>query len=455
MPYITAAVSDANASFIAEVASKGIPALLSLPEPPTVVLNTFKEDLRNLLRNKKLSIREFSKPDGSYTAKTIALDKLLTMIDQPAKAKNGLQLVDFPNLADFKPIEKADVKVVLPTTFKLFWDTIIDKDKIDILPLLQPQAPHMIQAYINAGYSSTMLHFDHAMARNMIVGGVGDPNDVWAVWTIFPSTALESLIRFVKKKGGDIGEGFFLTEAHLSELREKQITFYTIEQKYGQSVIVPIGCLHQVINQANCSAIKIAYDFLPPGSASRMKEFNVLLEKTLPNDFKRIRPLKLFDPDLAVQCALMHFVSVGSNLQQNNSAIISPLSILAPSISSSIAKKRNGSTTTTPVSKKAKQTAPLVIDLSQDSDTSDNVSKYNLSKHTKRIASSAATIPSPTNPIDLETYTQILQEHVDRDLHQLPDVDSNMTPRFMGLRLIELHNARYQEMETDLKTKVI
>ena len=101
---------------------------------------------------------------------------------------------------------------------------------------------------MSVGFTTTALHWDHGgMAENMALYSSGPRRGVCAVWLFFERRFNEAVIAFVASKRGNVAKGdFFLTQKHLGELASFGVTPTVVEQRVGDIVVVPIGCLHQV-----------------------------------------------------------------------------------------------------------------------------------------------------------------------------------------------------------------
>jgi hypothetical protein len=98
---------------------------------------------------------------------------------------------------------------------------------------------------------STKAHIDLTSAINIMVHA--DKKSSGAMWTIFPRKDLESVMAFVQDKHPDFSDyhpiihEHFFSESDLAQLADQGIHAYHFQQLPGEAVLIPAGCVHQVI----------------------------------------------------------------------------------------------------------------------------------------------------------------------------------------------------------------
>jgi lysine-specific demethylase 3 len=105
-----------------------------------------------------------------------------------------------------------------------------------------------------AGLGSTRLHVDVADAWNVLLHAGKGGADGFAVWIIFRREDAEVVAQFLRDQGISVGPGHpihlqqsYFTANLLSLLEEKTgVRPYTIHQRQGDMVLIPVGCAHQV-----------------------------------------------------------------------------------------------------------------------------------------------------------------------------------------------------------------
>jgi len=201
----------------------------------------------------------------------------------------GVQVFDFPHVLNF-PVKEASLESLMPLAYATFLSNLAHG--VDISVSLEAVRPHMVQCYPSVGYSVTGLHVD--------VGGVAENTSLWssaaegevlAVWLFFAREQTGQLLSILQAHQRLADGELVLTEADLETLAESGVRPTTVAQRLGDTVVVPIGCLHQVIN-LQCS-FKVARDILPAFSLERQLALHEFMHELRPDaEWLLLHPLQ-------------------------------------------------------------------------------------------------------------------------------------------------------------------
>jgi hypothetical protein len=279
---LVAEARDATTNFLHYVDTFSTPALLR----GCGVLDRPLDELRQLDGRMRVKVRLFKRGRRQADSQLSVREVVAALSSNVHAGCDGGQVPDFPHDADFG--EGASVAAVCPRWYGVFRSGfVVDVDMLQYLPT--PLArPHMVQTYLawctGPGDSFTPMHCDKGgSARNHCLAQLsGPPAAVVAVWDLFAPQDAALIDSYLGKRGSVESGDAFLSDADVAELVRRGATHVRVEQREGDSVVVPVGCPHQVRNLL--PSIKMACDYLGPWAIDQQLAFHAAMHAARPDD---------------------------------------------------------------------------------------------------------------------------------------------------------------------------
>ncbi|VDC01413.1 unnamed protein product [Peniophora sp. CBMAI 1063] len=256
-------------SVVYRALAEGIPMIVSGIRPgdrnltPEYFINKHGDTMVTLTNTKTGSQRK------------VALRTFMDSFGKPVNPESPEKLQDWPPTADFA--------VKFPEIFDLFEDCLIApwitsrrgplnlETNMPMGSCPPDTGPKAYLAHGAAGGTTTRLHGDMADAINIMFheeDGPEDGSEGGALWIMIDRNDMaRAAERLRKTKRGLFGDGhpihsqqLNLTEEDVQDLRSAGVRVWTLIQRQGDAVFIPVGVGHQVTNNTPC--VKIAVDFV-------------------------------------------------------------------------------------------------------------------------------------------------------------------------------------------------
>lgn len=210
----------------------------------------------------------------------MSIKKFFKHFDDPKYAQQDIKIKDFPanmKFSDAIPSLYQDFMNMLPLPeYMSNQGTLNLVSHLPVHSHIRPDlGPKMYDAFVGpdaANTGTTQLHLDAADAINILQYSAGGTEAAAAIWHIFRRQDADGIRSFIQARSSNQSgdpihnQNFYLTDALLVELAGMGIKPFIMEQKVGETVLIPAGCAHQVRNLYPC--IKLAMDFVAPESAA-------------------------------------------------------------------------------------------------------------------------------------------------------------------------------------------
>jgi hypothetical protein len=158
---------------------------------------------------------------------------------------------------------------------------------------------------------NTPYYDNNNNSKKYDIGLSATPGKAAAVWDIFAYDDLPLLRQFMRellaekvaespstaeklsKLDAIHGQWIYLTDEHLKRLKNKyNVEPWRLYQNPGDTVFIPAGCAHQVLNR--CNAIKCAYDFVSPENIDRSATITQQLGQAKQEDVLQLKTTLLY-----------------------------------------------------------------------------------------------------------------------------------------------------------------